>query len=124
MFDYEKEEQATTEEVSPDWENAEWEEITSEHADQEDYVPLEHVDPTAIKNEGKREAFSDFYAKRHQHRKDNIAVGSVRYAMLAIGLTVIGYLVRSTTWLAITLGVIALVFGLTAAFGAGKYKEM
>ena len=124
MFDFEKEEQAPAEEVSPDWENAEWEEITSEHADQEDYVPRDHVDPTAIKIEGKREAFSDFYAKRHQHRKDNIAVGSVRYAMLAIGLTAIGYAVRSTTWLAVTLGVVALVFGLISAYGAGKHSEM
>ena len=124
MFDYEKEEQATTEEVSPDWENAEWEEITSEHADQEDYVPLKHVDPAVIKNEGKKEAFNDFYEKRHQHRKENIAVGSVRYAMLAIGLTAIGYVVRSTTWLAVTLGAVALVFGLISAYGAGKYSEL
>ena len=124
MFDFEKEEQATAAEVFPDWENAEWEEITSEHADREDYVPLEHVDPTAIKNEGKKEAFNDFYEKRHQHRKENIAVGSVRYAMLAIGLTAIGYVVRSTTWLAVTLGVVALVFGLFSAYGAGKHSEM
>ena len=124
MFDFEKEEQVTAEEVSPNWENAEWEKITGDHAAQENHIPRDYVDPAAIKNEGKREAFSNFYEKRHQHRKDNIAVGSVRYALLSIGLTAIGYMVRSTTWLAVVLGVVALAFGLISAYGAGKHSEM
>lgn len=114
----------TAENPSVTFEEAEWEKITGDHAALENHIPRDHVDPTAIKNEGKKEAFNDFYEKRHQHRKENIAVGSVRYAMLAIGLTVIGYLVRSTTWLAVTLGAVALVFGLISAYGAGKHSEM
>lgn len=107
MFDFEKEEQATAEEVSPDWENAEWEEITFEHADRENHIPC--------RARGSR---------RYQDQKKSTIKDSVRRAMLAIGLTVIGYLVRSTTWLAVTLGAVALVFGLISAYGAGKHSEM
>lgn len=107
MFDIEKEEQATAEEVSPDWENAEWEEITFEHADRENHIPC--------RARGSR---------RYQDQKVSTIKDSVRRAMLAIGLTAISWAVRDMEKLAITLGVIALVFGLTAAFGAGKYKEM
>lgn len=124
MFDFDKEEQETAESFAPCWEEAEWEKITGDHAALENHIPRDYVDPAAIKNEGKREAFSNFYEKRHQHRKDNIAVGSVRYALLSIGLTAIGYVVRSTTWLAVVLGVVALAFGLISAYGAGKHSEM
>lgn len=117
MFDIEKEEM---QEATPEWETADWEKITAAHAEQEHDASRD----AALKNEGKREAFEDFYYKRYIHRKDRVAVDSARYALLAIGLTAVGYIVRSIPWLSITLGVTALIFGLIAAYGAGKYREM
>jgi hypothetical protein len=64
------------------------------------------------------------YSKIHTKRKQRTGIAAARYAMLAIGLTALGWAIRDMEKLAITLGVIALVFGLIAAFGAGKYKEM
>ena len=104
MFDIEKEEM---QEVATDWENADWEQITHDHADD-----AKEVSPDRI------------YRKVHAKRKERTAIAAARWAFLAIGLTALGLAVRDMEKLAITLGVIALVFGLTAAFGAGKYKEM
>lgn len=104
MFDIEKEE---TQQETPNWETADWEQITADHADD-----AKEVSPDRI------------YRKAHAKRKERTAIASARYAALAIGLTVLGWAVRDITGLAITLGVIALAFGLTAAFGAGKYREM
>jgi hypothetical protein len=117
MFDFEKEEM---QEAAPVYQYAEWDEITKNHAEREHDATRD----AAIKNQGKREAFENFYEGRHSHRKERIAVDSGRYALLAIGLTVLGYAVRSISWLGITLGLIALGFGLVAAYGAGKYSEM
>ena len=117
MFDIEKEEM---QEAAPAWEDADWERITAAHAVQEH----DATHDAAMKNQGKREAFQDFYHKRHIHRKDRVAVESARYALLAIGLAAVGYIVRSLPWLAIGLGSIAAIFALIAAYGAGKYREM
>lgn len=114
MFDFDAEMN------TPAWQETEWDEITNNHAEREHDASRD----AAIKNQGKREAFEDFYHKRYNHRKDRVAVDSARYAVLAIGLTAVGYIVRSIPWLAITLGVIALCFGLIAAYGVGKYREM
>jgi hypothetical protein len=117
MFDIEKEEM---QEAAPAYEGADWERITATHAQQEH----DATHDAAMKNQGKREAFQDFYHKRRIHRKDRVAVESVRYGLLAVGLATVGYIVRSLPWLAIGLGIIALVLALIAAYGAGKYREM
>ena len=109
MFDIEKEEmqEAAAENVTPAWETADWEQITHDHAMQGHGMSSERI-----------------YGKIHTKRKDRTGIAAARYAVLAIGLAALGWAVRDMEKLAITLGVIALVFGLIAAFGAGKYKEM
>jgi hypothetical protein len=109
MFDIEKEEmqEATVEQETPNWETADWEQITHDHAENGDGFSSERI-----------------YRKTHAKHKQRTGIAAARYAMLAIGLTAIGWAVRDMEKLAITLGVIALVFGLVAAFGAGKYREM
>lgn len=114
MFDFDAEMN------TPTWQEAEWDEITNNHAEREHDASRD----AAIKNQGKREAFQDFYHKRYNHRKERTAIASARYALLAIGLTAVAWLVRDLTGLAITLGVIGLCLGLTAAYGVGKYREM
>ena len=114
MFDFD------AEISTPTWQEAEWDEITKNHAEQEHDASRD----AAIKNQGKREALANFHEERHRHRKERVAVDSTRYAILAIGLTVLGYAVRSIPWIGITLGIIALIFGLYAAYGAGMYSEM
>lgn len=103
MFDVEKEEL----EATPDWQKANWEQITAEHAENGLGVSSERI-----------------YRKIHGKHHERTAIASLRYAMLAIGLTAVGWLVRSIPWLAITLGIIALVFGLISAYGAGKCSEL
>ena len=114
MFDFDAEMN------TPAYEDANWEQITAAHAEQEHDASHD----AAIKAEGKREAFQDFYKNRRRHRKDTVAVAAARYGLLCVALTVLGWLVRSIPWLAITLGLIALVFGLLSAIGIGKYSEM
>ena len=118
MFDYEKEVQATAEEVSRDWENAEWEKITDNHAS------TEEASGRADARLNSEATADPSYRKVSARHRDRVCVTAIRFAMLAIGLTAVGWLVRSIPWLAITLGVIALIFGLTAAYGAGKYSEL
>jgi hypothetical protein len=104
MFDIEKEKM---QEVTPDWEIADWEQITGDHARN-----AKEVSPDRI------------YRKVHAKRKERTGIAAVRYAALAIGLTAIGWAVRDVTWLAVTLGAAALAFGLISAYGAGKYREL
>ena len=104
MFDIEKEEM---QEATPAWETADWEQITHDHAENGDGFSSERI-----------------YRKTHAKHKQRTGIAAARYAMLAIGLTALGWAVRDMEKLAFALGVIALVFGLIAAFGAGKYREM
>lgn len=104
MFDIEKEEM---QEKTPDWENADWEQITKKHAEQGNGISADRI-----------------YSKVHKKHKERIGVAAARYALLAIGLAAIGLAVRDVSWLAITLGGIALVLGLISAYGIGKYREM
>lgn len=117
MFDIEKEEMVK---ITPDWKEADWERITHEHAAQEHDATRD----ANIKNQGKREAFCDFYEKRYRHRKDHIAVNATRYGLVTAAAGALSYLVRIIPWLAITMAAVALVFGLLCAFGIGKYSEM
>lgn len=117
MFDIEKEEM---QEATPAWQDAEWDEITKNHANREHDAGRD----AEIYEQGKREAFDGFYEERHAHRKENTAVSTARYGCAALGLAIVGYAVRCIPWLGITLGVIAMVAGLTAAYGAGKHSEM
>ena len=118
MFDYEKEEQATPKAC----ENADWEQITDAHASAEEASGRAGARHNAERS--KRETFDNFYEKSEQRRKVRTGVTAARYAILAIGLTAVAYLVRDMTGLALTLGGIALVLGLIAAYGAGKCREM
>ena len=104
MFDFEKQEMIDETVAMSEFE---WEGITKKHADD-----AKEVSPDRI------------YRKAHAKRKDRTGISAARYAVLAIGLTAIGWAVRDITGLAITLGVIALFFAMIAAFGAGKYREM
>ena len=108
MFDIEKEEM---QEVTPTWEDAEWEQITAEHADK-------------AKAETQEVSSERIYRKVHAKHRERTAISAIRYAFLAVGLTVIGWAAKDVTWLAATLGVFALVFALIAAYGIGKYREM
>jgi hypothetical protein len=104
MFDFDKEEMMD-ETIAMD--EFEWEEITKKHAEEGNGISADRI-----------------YSKVHKKHKERIGVAAARYALLAIGLTAIGWAVRDVSWLAITLGVIALVLGLIAAYGIGKYREM
>ena len=115
MYDIEKEEMN---EVTPDWQNANWEQITDAHA------TAEEASGRADARCSPEAATDRIYRNIHARHKERTTIAAIRYAMLAIGLTAIGYLVRSIPWLAITLGGIALIYGLIAAYGAGKCHEM
>ena len=105
-------------EEEPDWENAEWEKITDNHASTQEASRRAYAQLSS-------EATADrIYRKIRTKRRERAGIAAVRYAMLAIGFTAIGWLIRSIPGLAITLGVIALIFSLIAAYGAGKYREM
>ena len=103
MFDIEKEEM---EEITPEWESADWEQITHDHAEK-----------AAKKSNAKK-------INKRKKIKRRICVAAERWAFLAIGLSTLGWAVRDMEKLAFALVAIALVFGLIAAFGAGKYREM
>lgn len=108
----------TSEETATDWESANWESITDAHATAEE-------DSGRADARQSPEAMKDrIYRKIDAHRRERIGVAAARYATLAIGLTAIGWIVRDMTGLAITLGLVALGFGLLAAYGIGKYHEM
>lgn len=114
MFDFENpfedvqvNEQVPCDTDSVNWDDADWEQITADHADD-----AKEISPDRI------------YSKVHKKHKERIGVAAARYALLAIGLTAIGWAVRDVSWLAITLGGIALVLGLISAYGIGKYREM
>ena len=115
MFDIEKEEM---EETAPNWHDAEWDKITDNHASTEEASGRADARLSS-------EATADrIYRKISARHRDRVCVTAIRFAMLALGLTAVAWLVRSIPWLAITLGIIALIFGLTAAYGAGKYSEL
>ena len=78
MFDIEKEESV----ITAEWQDAEWDEITEAHAEQDHNAGRD----AAIKAQGKREAFETFYEDRHRHRKDNTAVSAAKYAVVALVL--------------------------------------
>ena len=98
----------------------EWEEITEEHAAQENNTGRD----ASIKEEGKREAFADFYEVRHRKRRERIAIGAVKNALVAALLGALAAIVRNIPWLCATLCVITAIFALIAAVGVGKYSEM
>lgn len=104
MFDFDKEEMMDETVTMGEFE---WEEITKKHAEQGNGISADRI-----------------YSKVHKKHKERIGVAAARYALLAIGLTAIGWAVRDVSWLAITLGGIALVLGLISAYGIGKYREM
>lgn len=104
--------------TTPDWENADWEGITDAHATEEE------TSSRADARQSPEAATARIYRKINARRRERTAITAIRYAMLAIGLTAIAWLAREITGLSITLGIIALIFGLTAAYGAGKCHEM
>lgn len=102
----------------PAWETADWEQITEDHAAEENGAGL------AGAQENYEETVTRIYRNIHSRRRERTAINAVRYAILAIGLTAVAWLVRDNTKLAFTLGGIALMFGLISAYGAGKCREM
>ena len=105
--------------VAPDWENAEWDKITAAHAAQANATALDTA------QESPEDVKDRIYRKIDARHKERTGIASVRYALVAIGLSAIAYLIRNeVTWLAITLCAGALVFGLISAYGVGKYHEM
>lgn len=128
MFDFENhfkeaadlaEENEVLEEATPtDWENAEWEGITDAHA------TAEEASGRADARMSHEATAARIYRKVNARRRERTVIASIRYAMLALGLTAVAWLVRDITGLAITLGGIALCFALIAAYGAGKCHEM
>ena len=102
--------------------NWEWDGIVNEHAGTE--AAQHRASDADGVQEAKKHMFDNFYEKSEQRRKVRTGVTAARYAILAIGLTAVAWLVRDMTGLALTLGGIALVLGLIAAYGAGKCREM
>lgn len=102
--------------------DAEWGQITDAHAASEEASVRACARHNAERS--RREMFDNFYEKSEQRRKERTGVTAARYAVLAIGLASVAYLVRDMTGLALTLGGIAMVLGLIAAYGAGKCREM
>ena len=100
----------------PAWETADWEQITEDHAEEGAGI--------AGSQETYGEVINRVYRNIHSRRRERTAIRAVRYAMLAIGLTAVAWLVRDYTKLAFTLGGIALMFGMISAYGAGKCREM
>lgn len=113
MFDYEKAECS-----ADDYAEAEWEKITDDHALEEERSGR------ADARQNNQAATARIYHKISARCKERTGITAVRYAIAAIGLTAVAYLVRNLTGLAIALGSIALALGFTAAYGAGKYREM
>lgn len=122
MFDFDKEEQETAETFAPCLVEGEWERITDTHAAQaENAVEAEtqaaaHESPEAVKER--------IYRKIYARRRDRTAVTAAHYGLLAVGSAAVAWIARDFTGLAVTLGIVALVLALTAAYGAGKYHEM
>lgn len=122
MFDFDKEEQETAETFAPCWAEGEWERITDAHAAQaQDAADAEtqaaaHERPEAVKER--------IYRKIYARRRDRTAVTAAHYGLLAIGSAAVAWIARDLTGLAVTLGIVALVLALTAAYGAGMYHEM
>ena len=107
----------TTEEASPNWQDADWESITDAHATAEESTGRADArqSPEAMK--------ARIYRKIDARHRERIGIAAARYAMVSIGLTAIGWIVRDITWLAVTLGIIALISGLISSYGIGKYHE-
>ena len=105
-------------EATPDWQNANWEQITDAHA------TAEEASGRADARCSPEAATDRIYRNIHARHKDRTSISAIRYAMLAIGFTAIAWLTRELTGLSITLGIIALIFGLIAAYGAGKCSEL
>lgn len=122
MFDFENPFGGEALPVENDVADAEWDQITDAHAAAEDASGRAGARHNAERS--RREMFDNFYEKSEQRRKERTGVTAARYAVLAIGLASVAYLVRDMAGLALTLGGIAMVLGLIAAYGAGKCREM
>lgn len=126
MFDFENpfkeaveqaEENDTIEEATPNWEDADWEGITDAHA------TAEEATGRADARQSPEKMKERIYRKIDARHRERIGIAAARYAMVSIGLTAIGWIVRDITWLAVTLGIIALICGLLSSYGIGKYHE-
>ena len=126
MFDFENpfkqaveqaEENNTVEEATPNWEAADWEGITDAHA------TAEEATGRADARQSPEKMKERIYRKIDARHRERVSIAAARYAMVSIGLTAIGWIVRDITWLAVTLGIIALICGLLSSYGIGKYHE-
>ena len=126
MFDFENpfkqpieqaEENDTVEEATPNWEVADWEGITDTHA------TAEEASGRADARQSPEKMKERIYRKIDARHRERIGIAAARYAMVSIGLIIIGWIVRDITWLAVMLGIIALICGLLSSYGIGKYHE-
>ena len=103
--------------TAPAWEDADWEDITDAHA------TAEEASGRADARQSPEKMKERIYRKIDARHRERIGIAAARYAALAIGLTDIGWIVRDITWLAATLGIVALICGLLSSYGIGKYHE-
>lgn len=110
-----QDEAQVVEEETPMWQSADWEQITSDHAENApDQLPKSYTQFDVNR----------IYKKARTNRRERTGIRAARYAMVAVGFAALAYLTREISWLAIVLGGISACTGLISAYGIGKYHEM
>lgn len=136
MFDFEKEEMAeVSKEVTPSWENAEWEEVCNNPQHQAEAAEraaraadMENQRETmdAQHQQACEELFGNFYEKEYRRRRERTLVKALRYGALAVGCGLLTYVCckHSISWLAWLLGSAGVVFSTISGYGFGVAHEM
>lgn len=101
---------------APTWDDADWENITSNHAAKAPDAPNERSYTQFDMNR--------VYKKARTNRRERTGIRAVRYAMVAVGFAALAYLTREISWLAVALGGVSVCTGLISAYGIGRYHEM
>jgi hypothetical protein len=104
------------EEDAPAWETCDWEDITHDHAKNAPDAPAERCYTRFDMNR--------VYKKARTSRRERTGIRAARYAMVAVFLAALAYLIREIGWLAIAIGGISTCTGLISAYGIGRYHEM
>lgn len=132
MFDFENpfkvEEDEILEEATPNWEDAEWEDVCDDPEHQAEgrrrFAEIENFRACADKE--KQELFENFHAKSARRRRERIQIDALRYAGIAMACGLLAYFCGSycINWLAWILGCIGGVFAIISSYGFGIAKEM
>ena len=104
------------EEKVPTWDDADWENITSNHAAKAPDAPNERSYTQFDMNR--------VYKKARTNRRERTGIRAARYAMVAVCLAALAYFTREISWLAVALGGVSVCTGLISAYGIGRYHEM